>query len=157
VTDQPPRFALHDDLYALVVYLHAGSNRDLWDSLAADRLSISQAKLLDRLRAGRRPTVGQAARLIGVTSPSMVRMVQDLAERGYVRREHDEGDKRTTRIIITDRGDEAIQHLHAARLAQIVQFTDELDVAEQAEWSACLAPAMARQEISQFRPVPLPA
>jgi DNA-binding MarR family transcriptional regulator len=148
---------LPDDLYALIVYLHAGSNRDLWDNLRADSLSVSQALLLDRLRAGRRPTMSQAARLIGISPAGTVRLVNDLAERGYVRRETDLQDKRSKRIVLTPRGDDAIARLHAARLDQIVVFTDGLNDVEHADLAAGLASVMTRDEISRFRPTPLPA
>lgn len=155
--DDTPRFALHDDLYALVVYLHASCNRDLWATLQDEHISISQAKLLDRLRGGKRPTIGQAGRLVGLTHSAAVRLVDDLAQRGYVRRETDVNDGRARRIILTPKGDEVIARLHAARLDQIVEFTGELDDDERADLRSSLRPVMARQEISRFRPVPVPA
>lgn len=147
-----------DNLYALTVYLHAGCNRDLLDAIHAEEISLSQLQLLDRLRSGRRrPNVAQAARLIHRSPAGTSRLVDELARRGLIRREGDEGDFRSKRLVITDRGEQVIARLHAARYDQVVAFTEELEPDERDQLQAALVQVLSRNEISQYRPQPVPA
>lgn len=150
--DRPPPDVSHD-LYALVVYLHASCNRDLLDAIAAEQLSFNQLQLLERLRGGRRkPTMRQAAAQLHVTQAATTRLVDALARRGLVQREPDERDYRAKRVVITDRGEEVITRLHAARLDRIIAFAQGLSAGEREALERGLAKVVQRESIAACRP-----
>ncbi|HWD76337.1 MAG TPA: MarR family transcriptional regulator [Solirubrobacteraceae bacterium] len=152
------RADVSSDLYALVVYLHASANRDLFAAIGTLELSFSQLKLLERLRGGRRtPTIKQAAALMHVSLPAASRITDSLARRGLVRRETDDRDFRAKRILITPRGEQAIAQLHAARHEEIIAFCDQLDVDEREQLAAALRPVVDHEQIAVYRPAPPPA
>lgn len=141
-----------------MVYLHASSNRDLLDSIATEQLSFSELLLLERLRGGRlHPRMGQAAALMHVTPAGASRIIDRLAHRGLIRREPDEQNYRARRILITDAGDAVIERLHAARLGQIIAFTDHLEPDERQQLQTTLDQLLKHDDIRAHRPPPLPA
>lgn len=151
-TDEAPA-TITEDLYALVVYLHVSCNRDLLTAIGREELSFNQLQLLERLRAGRRrPTITQAASILHVTIAAASRMVDGLARRGLVRRETDDDNYRAKRITITDRGEEVIGRLHAARLEGVLNFTERLKPGERDKLHAALRPVLEREQIVTYRP-----
>jgi DNA-binding MarR family transcriptional regulator len=154
IPDPAPVDGVAGDLYALVVYLHASANRDLLDNVAREQLSFSQLMLLERLRGGRRrPTMRQVASYLNVSPAGASRIVDELARRGLVRREKDERDFRAKRVLITDRGEDVITRLHAARLERIATFAlDELDDEQRDRFARALAPLVERERIAACRP-----
>jgi DNA-binding MarR family transcriptional regulator len=149
-SDSPPDLA--GELHALVSYLHASCNRDLFDAIAIEELSFSQLQLLDRLRGSqRRPTVRQCATLMRLCPPSGSRSVEHLARRGFVLREPDESDARVKRVAITEEGAAVITRLHAARRDQIATFTGELEEDERRALSELLSRLLRREEIAACR------
>jgi DNA-binding MarR family transcriptional regulator len=142
------------DLCALVVYLHRSADRDLLDAIRLAELSFSQLYLLDRLRGKRySPTIRQAAALMHLSIAGGSRVVKSLSKRGLVRRLADERDYRARRIAITDRGEQAIAALHAARLDGVLAFVEGLpnDVCE--ELAGALRLIVSQSEIAAHRPV----
>lgn len=144
---------LAGDLYALLVFLHADSNRDLMDMMGREQLTVRQIKLLGILRSGRlRPTIAQVSRLLSMHPTGATRLVHTLARRGLVRREGDEADGRRKRIVITDRGDMVLARLHAARYDRVVEFVEDLSAGQRSELSSIIGPIAERQDIRVFRP-----
>ncbi|WP_327143231.1 MarR family winged helix-turn-helix transcriptional regulator [Nocardia sp. NBC_01327] len=79
----------------------------------ADRLGlhVTDLRCLNLLRMGGAATAGELAQRTGLTTGAITRMIDRLLKAGYVRREHDEQDRR--RVIITaiqDRIDEIAPH-----------------------------------------------
>jgi DNA-binding MarR family transcriptional regulator len=150
-TDEPA--TITEDLYALVVYLHVSCNRDLLTAIGREELSFNQLQLLERLRAGRRrPTITQAASILHVTIAAASRMVDSLARRGLVHRETDDDNYRAKRIVITDRGEQVIARLHAARLDGVAAFTERLKAGERDQLHAALRPVLEREHITAYHP-----
>lgn len=148
---------LAGDLYGFVHTLHAQSRRDLLDAIAREQLSFSQLMLLDRLEAGARPTVQQAAQMIHVSQPGASRLIASLARRGLVRRESDERDFRSRRLMITDRGRESLQRLHACRMETIANFASSLHEDQRAELQAAIRDTVHEDELARHRPPAMPA
>ncbi|MFC9440116.1 MarR family winged helix-turn-helix transcriptional regulator [Nocardia sp. NPDC057030] len=67
----------------------------------ADRvgLHVTDLRCLNMLRIGGPATAGELAATAGLTTGAITRMIDRLLKAGYVRREHDERDRR--RVIIT--------------------------------------------------------
>jgi len=145
------------DIYGLVHYLHASSNRDLLDAIAREQLSFSQLMLLERLRDGAHPTVHQAASMIGISRSGASLVTQSLARRGLVRREEDERDYRSKRLVITDRGLDVIARLHACRLEVITTFAEQLHEDQRAQLQAAIRDSVQADELAQHRPPAIPA
>ncbi|WP_069165623.1 MarR family winged helix-turn-helix transcriptional regulator [Nocardia altamirensis] len=79
----------------------------------ADRvgLHVTDLRCLNMLRLGGPATAGELAATAGLTTGAITRMIDRLLKAGYVRREHDEQDRR--RVIITavpERFDELAPH-----------------------------------------------
>jgi DNA-binding MarR family transcriptional regulator len=154
MADDPPKSPPDTaaDLHALITYLHASCNRDLFDAVALEELPFAELQLLDRLRGSRRrPTVHQCARLMRLSQQSGSRCVEHLARRGFVLREPDENDARIKRVTVTEEGEAVITRLHAARRDQIAAFTGELEEDEREKLSELLSRLLRRDEIAACR------
>lgn len=53
-------------------------------------------------------SVAEAAKILGVSAPSVSRTLKSLAEKGYVERISDENDRRSVRIVVTESGEALI-------------------------------------------------
>lgn len=79
----------------------------------ADRLGmhVTDLRCLNMLRLGGPATAGELATRTGLTTGAVTRMIDRLLKAGYVRREHDDKDRR--RVVITavrERIDEIAPH-----------------------------------------------
>ncbi|MCU1645183.1 MAG: putative HTH-type transcriptional regulator YcgE [Nocardia sp.] len=97
----------------------------------ADRLGlhVTDLRCLNLLRVDGAATAGELAQRTGLTTGAITRMIDRLLKAGYVRREHDEKDRR--RVIITavqDRIDEIAPHYEvlAREFGKVMaDYTDE--------------------------------
>jgi MarR family transcriptional regulator for hemolysin len=98
--------------------------RQLADSVLAEfRVSNSTAWCLiwlDRLGPDVRQT--DLAHAIGITQPSLVRVVDQIEQGGLATRTQDPGDKRTNRVMLTDAGRDLIGTIEA----RLVELREEL-------------------------------
>ncbi len=69
---------------------------------------------------------------LGVALPNASGIVNRLAERGIVEREHDVEDRRVVRVSLTDAGRRLIGEMEESRRARIRQLVGALDAAQQA-------------------------
>jgi len=69
-------------------------------------MTLSQRRILGRLRGGPK-SAGEIASGLGISSPSLTRMLTKLEERGLVARALDPGDRRRILVELTTEG----QHL----------------------------------------------
>jgi len=69
-------------------------------------------------------TVSQAAALLGLKSTSLSRMLNQLEETGLIRRESNQGDKRSVKIYLTDLGKEK-RHLARTVVKQFNNYLNE--------------------------------
>lgn len=60
---------------------------------------------------GEHITSAEAARRLNVSAPSVSRSLKGLSEKGLVKRDLDENDRRSVRIIVTEAGEEKIKKL----------------------------------------------
>lgn len=155
-TSEPER-ELADDLYGLVTYLGAAGHRELLHAIAREELSYSQIVLLDELAEGRRPTIREAAMMMHLAPHSGSRIVAQLARRGLVRREEDDGSYRTKRVVITDRGRRALDRLHAARRDAIEAFSQQLEPAKRSQLQTAIRSCVDREHLAAHEPPPVAA
>lgn len=85
--------------------LHArsrGSHR------VAEELTLTQAFLMEAVRGMDNPSVGEVAQIVGVSSPSATRMIQQLERKGMMTRRRSERDERSTVVAITEEGERVL-------------------------------------------------
>jgi DNA-binding MarR family transcriptional regulator len=88
----------------LIREFRAGGNQDdAFDSLAAERLRVSETDLrcLNIMETSRGLTAGELAIQAGVTPGAVTGLVDRLEKAGYVRRVPDPADRRRTRLEVT--------------------------------------------------------
>ncbi|WP_150238023.1 MarR family winged helix-turn-helix transcriptional regulator [Nocardiopsis quinghaiensis] len=71
----------------------------------ADELTLTQALLMEVVRGMDTPSVGAVAQIVGVSSPSATRMIQQLERKGMMARRRSERDERSTVVAITEEGE----------------------------------------------------
>lgn len=91
-----------------------------------DSLSVTQARVMIQINKG----VCHAAKLadlIGVSTPAMSRMIDQLEKKGFVKRVHEEksADRRQVKIILSDEGESRISEI---KLASRKQFNEKLSL-----------------------------
>ncbi|RKS07306.1 DNA-binding MarR family transcriptional regulator [Nocardiopsis sp. Huas11] len=75
---------------------------------AADELTLTQTLLMEAVRGLPDPTVGSVAKVVGVSSPSATRMIQQLERKGMMARRRAEHDERRTVVAITEEGERVL-------------------------------------------------
>jgi len=86
-------------------------------------------------------SVDELRRVLGLTHPGAVRLVDRLVERGWVQREHGTG--RTLRLTPTTAGGQAERRLLAAREAAVDALHAHLDAAHVGALAGLLGPVLA--------------
>lgn len=84
-------------------------------ALAEDGLTRSEIMLLYwamefSCETGGSITVAEMAKCLEVSMPSVSRTLRALSEKGYIKRNFDESDRRSVRIMVTDSGRTALEH-----------------------------------------------
>jgi DNA-binding MarR family transcriptional regulator len=99
---------------------------------AAGRTDSAPAALAALLHFLDRPTVDLLRQVLGLTSSGTVRLLDRLAEAGYVERERG-ADRRSAAIVLTDAGRAAAEQVCRARADVLDRVTAVLSSAERAE------------------------
>ncbi|MDB5968425.1 MAG: MarR family transcriptional regulator [Hydrocarboniphaga sp.] len=90
--------------------------------ISLDELDISATCASPLILIGRNQGINQVAlaEQVGVVGPSLVRLIDQLADSGLVRREPDETDRRAKRLWLTNAGDALYQQMeqHMVKLRQ---------------------------------------
>ena len=73
-----------------------------------DDLTLTQALLMEAVRGLDAPSVGEVAHVVGVSSPSATRMIQQLERKGMMVRRRSERDERSTVVAITEEGEKVL-------------------------------------------------
>lgn len=88
--------------------------RMLEAELASLGVSTVQCMIILRLHGGSRNTAGALSRFSGVDSGAMTRLLDRLAEKGLLVRSPDEKDRRSVRVLLTERAQELVPALQAS-------------------------------------------
>jgi DNA-binding MarR family transcriptional regulator len=107
-------------------------------SEAAGRAESAPAALAALLHFLDRPSVDQLRQVLGLTSSGTVRLLDRLAEAGYVERQ-DGADRRSTAIVLTDAGRGAAEEVCRARAGVLERATAALSLDERAELDRLVA------------------
>lgn len=74
----------------------------------AEEITLTQSLLMEAVRGVENPSVGAVAHIVGVSSPSATRMIQQLERKGMVARRRSERDERSTVVTITAEGERVL-------------------------------------------------
>ncbi|MBB6120827.1 MarR family transcriptional regulator [Nocardiopsis algeriensis] len=74
----------------------------------AEEITLTQSLLMEAVRGLDNPTVGAVAHVVGVSSPSVTRMIQQLERKGMVARRRSERDERSTVVTVTEEGERVL-------------------------------------------------
>ncbi len=96
-----PKNDLVDEL--IQEYRAAGNQDDAFDSVAAERLGVSDTDLrcLNIIENGHGLMAGELARSAGLTAGAVTGVIDRLEQRGYARRVPDPADRRRVRVEVT--------------------------------------------------------
>ena len=78
-------------------------------STAADRLELTQRKLMSAIASRQPATLGEIADSLGRGAPSVSRAVETLVRAGLVERTHDPNNRRRLALRISERGEEVLR------------------------------------------------
>ncbi|MBB5494464.1 MarR family winged helix-turn-helix transcriptional regulator [Nocardiopsis metallicus] len=73
-----------------------------------EELTLTQSLLMEAVRGMDSPSVGAVAHIVGVSSPSATRMIQQLERKGMMARRRSERDERSTVVTITEEGERVL-------------------------------------------------
>ncbi|WP_159944834.1 MULTISPECIES: MarR family winged helix-turn-helix transcriptional regulator [unclassified Nocardiopsis] len=81
----------------------------------AEGLTLTQTLLMEAVRGMEAPSVGAVAQIVGVSSPSATRMIQQLERKGMLARRRSERDERSTVVAVTEEGERVLASLRRER------------------------------------------
>ncbi len=108
------------------------------DALAQWSLAPSQARALDALASDGPIRLGGLAHHLRIAPRSATEVVDQLEERGLVRREADPNDRRATIVQLTDEGTATAVAIGAVRADQARHVFDQLEPDDRAELTRLL-------------------
>jgi MarR family transcriptional regulator for hemolysin len=95
-------------------------------------LSIPQFRVLNFVRRYPNTSLSPVAEHVGLTLPSVSKMVDGLQERGLLRREIDPQNRRKMTLNLTEAGQATLKAVREATLPQLTQKLAQLSESEQA-------------------------
>lgn len=99
----------------------------LWQEAS---MTLSQRRVLGRLRDGPR-SPGEIATGLGISSPSLTRMLTKLEQRGLITRAPDKGDRRRILVELTILGQRSIEDHRVFSGTSLLHAARNLSAAEQ--------------------------
>jgi DNA-binding MarR family transcriptional regulator len=126
-----PSEELTRDLGVLVKHLIHSTGRDVFQAIDELDLSFTQIKAAQLLAEAEEPlSLGAIGDHLALSLPAVSRAVDGLVKRGLCTREEDPADRRSKRIVITNRGRRLYDRVYEIRVAGIREFVDELEPAQ---------------------------
>ncbi|MCY9787271.1 MarR family transcriptional regulator [Nocardiopsis sp. EMB25] len=102
---EPPDAGLDEFQRAWTELINAAIHARSRSGQGHEELTLTQALLMEAVRGMDEPSVGAVARVVGVSSPSATRMIQQLERKGMMARRRSERDERSTVVHITEEGE----------------------------------------------------
>ncbi|WP_116245472.1 MarR family winged helix-turn-helix transcriptional regulator [Nocardiopsis sp. FIRDI 009] len=105
---EPPDVGLDEFQRAWTELINAAIHARSRGGQGHEELTLTQTLLMEAVRGMDEPSVGAVARVVGVSSPSATRMIQQLERKGMMARRRSERDERSTVVHITEEGDRVL-------------------------------------------------
>ena len=124
---RPNEFVIEDSLGYIVNRVARSMASQLGEELRPAGVGIGQWAVLMFLWAGDGMSQAELSRVVAIEPPTMVRTIDRMVRDGLVRRTPDPGDRRVSRIYLTDRGrslrDELVPKALAVNAANLGKLT----------------------------------
>lgn len=111
-------------------------------------ISPSQEAVLAAIKRLGRPTLGELAQAERVQPPTMTRVIRAMQSAGLVARHADAGDRRVSRVALTESGRSALERIRSMKTAYLAQRLARLDDDERARAAGL---AMLLEELVEDR------
>ncbi|MFI6578490.1 MarR family winged helix-turn-helix transcriptional regulator [Nocardiopsis sp. NPDC050513] len=105
---EPPDAGLEEFQRAWTELINAAVHARSRGGHGHEELTLTQALLMETVRGMRDPSVGAVARVVGVSSPSATRMIQQLERKGMMARRRSPRDERSTVVGLTEEGERVL-------------------------------------------------
>ncbi|HEY7884428.1 MAG TPA: MarR family transcriptional regulator [Cellvibrionaceae bacterium] len=99
-------------------------------AFAAHNITWPQWMTLNVLDSGAATTPAEIADTIGIDRSAITRLLDRLADKDYIRRIHDDGDRRKVKVALTENGQAKMQELNALAEQQQQFFLSQLPPTE---------------------------
>ena len=106
----------------------------LSEELSHGQVSFPQFFLLGHIVNGQSLSMTEIAELMSHTTAAATGLVDRLENLGYVRRSHDEGDRRKVLVQTTPKGDELVSRIRADIVQKLTDVMEVLTPSEQLSW-----------------------
>ncbi len=136
------------------------ATRDFHRRLAAEiagagvsEMSAAQGAVLSHLHVNGPSRMSGIAQANGVRAQSLLKVVNELESRGFIRRDEDPQDSRAKRIVMTERGCEHMQYLSEATERVWQQYATQLGEARMQTVATALRDMLPESDGSETQPV----
>jgi DNA-binding MarR family transcriptional regulator len=126
------------------VLINRTTSGDFFRTVDELQLSLTQLKALHVVQGAGEPSVKDVADALHLSLPAASRALDGLVKRGLLDRRECADDRRSRRVLLTEKGSEAVQRMAEARMAGLTQFVELLEEPERAALSAALVPVIKR-------------
>ena len=118
---------LRDEAFRLLGRLITRSDPGRLEEWAALGLTMTQLRTLFLLRAEPAVTAGGLAQRLGVTPPTLTRIMDRLVRHNLVERVADADDRRLVRHYLSERGSEVVEEIERSGRARMNEWFSRLD------------------------------
>ena len=126
------------ELFAAVQTFHRAMAEVVHPMFDDVGLTNGQFFLLFFIEKMPRPTVGSIADQLGVRMSTVTHLLNDVEERGLVRRERSSEDRRVVRLVVTSRGTKLLARIEGHLLDQVRSASSGIDEGKKAAASRLL-------------------
>jgi DNA-binding MarR family transcriptional regulator len=126
-----------DEVRSLASYIMVIQRRfmaSLMGELSRGRISFPQFFLLGHLCSQGGLGMSRIAELMGHSTPAATGLVHRLEKLGYVRRIHEEEDRRKVRVTPTPKGNRLVEGVRQEMIGNIGKLMERLEPTEQRAW-----------------------
>lgn len=124
------RLQVHNSLIYWVNRLASVMRETFNEALASEEITWPQWLSLNVLAHGQADTPAQIADCLGIDRSAVTRLLDRLADKGLLERVHDDGDRRSVRILLTEQGRDKIQRIDQLALQHQERFLAQLPATE---------------------------
>ena len=123
-----------DRLTAQMAVIMKGFSKYVSADFYKTKLTMPQVMILDLLHKEDELNMSDLARFLNVTTAAVTGLADRLVKSGYVRRYHDESDRRIVHIKLTAKGAGLVKEMHQKRRQAIIDMFGKITQGERDEY-----------------------
>ena len=121
-------------LASIIMVMQRRFMANLMGELARGSISFPQFFLLGHLCSQGPTGMSRIAELMGHSTPAATGLVQRLEKLGYVRRSHEQEDRRKVTVTVTPKGTHLVEGVRQEMIANLEKVMERLTPVEQRAW-----------------------